>query len=142
MEPPSKVFLLILLHDVLVGLKSRQCLLENTDCVQHSLSNNNQEYNQGKFLSVSSSLTCGHPATSKSSVRKCTPSPSVVSTSSSLTRACCSCPAGVNLATDIHKSVTVEYFLCSGRSENSDEDEPEAVASDTPHPTPRVGCYF
>ncbi len=71
--------------------------------------------NQGNSGSVSSSSTSVHPDSSKSSPRKSTPSPSVVSTSSSrtastylvtrtrksanliVTFACCSCPAGVIL---------------------------------------------
>ncbi len=59
-----------LLVSVPVGLKVQQCLLENTHRVAPSLSNNHQDNNQEKSFSVSSSLTCGHPANSKSSASK------------------------------------------------------------------------
>jgi hypothetical protein len=63
-----------------------------------------------------------------------------------VTFACCSCPAGVNLVCvvgttlscstvwtvrDIHTSVSVHYFLYSGRSEPRDGDSPDTVASYT-----------
>jgi hypothetical protein len=63
-----------------------------------------------------------------------------------VTFACCSCPAGVNLlcvvgttlscsavlaARGIHTSVSVDYFLYSGRSEQRDGHSPDTVVSDT-----------
>ena len=59
---------------------------------------------------------------------------------------CCPCPSGVNLVCvvgttlscstvwtvrDIHTSVSVHYFLYSGRSEQRDGYSPDTVASDT-----------
>ncbi len=83
-------FDLLLLKHVRVHLKLEQYLLENTDRVKHSLSNNNQDNNQDKSFSVSLSLTCDHPVSSTSSGSKSTPSLSVVSNNSSLT--CVSLP--------------------------------------------------
>ncbi len=71
--------------NVPVSHKVQQCLLERIDRVEHSISNHHQDHSQDKSFSISSSLTCDHPTRSKSSAKKSTPSPSVVSKFSSRT---------------------------------------------------------
>jgi hypothetical protein len=53
--------------------------IERKDRVENSISSHHQNHNQDEAFSVSSSLTCDHPTSSKSSTRQSTPSPSVVS---------------------------------------------------------------
>ncbi len=76
-EPPPHLFWPFLLVNVPVGHKadSWQCLLERTDSVEQSISNNHQDHKEDKPTSVSLSFTGDHPSGSKSSDRKSTPRP-------------------------------------------------------------------